>query len=171
VNDTTPTIETVNTKDGDLYPWVRHRDSNRVSQVEIDSYGVHTRITNLTSIHNVTPGVVTSMVPPGRGITEYVFHLSSAWIFANVTEHIIQITRTLDQEEFITAMVFIDNKDGASAQNISSRAFLKRQMLFRNDTGHMIQRYVIGHFVANSEVSFPIGTKIVLRLKNNKLIS
>jgi hypothetical protein len=170
VNNTTPTIETVNTKDGDLYPWVRHRDSDRVSQVEIDSYGVHTRITNVTSIHNVTPGVVT-VVPPGRGITEYVLHLSSAWIFANVAEHTIQITRTLVQEAFITAMVFIDNKDGAPAQNISSRAFLKRQMHFRNDTGHMIQRYVIGHFVANSEVSFPIGTKIVLRVKNNKLIS
>jgi hypothetical protein len=171
VNDTTPTIETVNSKDGDLHPWVRHRDSNRVAQVEIDAYGVHTRINNTTNFHNVTPGITISY-PPGVGITDYILHLSSPWIFANVLEHTVVITRTIDHEDFIIGpTVFIDNKGGLQANDISSRVFLKRQMHFRNSAGHLIQRYVLGHFVANNETSFPIGTKIVIRLKNNILIS
>jgi hypothetical protein len=171
VNDTTPTIETVNSKDGSLYPWVRHRDSNRVSQVEIDGFGLHTRISNTVAIHNITPGVLTNL-PFSKGITDYVLHLASAWIFVNVNEHEIVINRTLDHEDFITGpYVFIDNKGGLQSNNISSRVYLKRQYHFRNHIGHVIQRYVLGHLSENNEASFPIGTKIVVRVKNNILIS
>ena len=119
VNEASPTIETVNNKFTNV--WVRLRDAQRNAQYEINQFGGQTRI-HATLNKPLTPGVATTSGFSG-GVTDFVFTLGAAWVFSNVAEHEIILTRTTLNPYMVYIFCFLDSV-GA---NIQSRVFIKRQ--------------------------------------------
>jgi hypothetical protein len=165
VNEGNPTITTVNDKLHDV--WVRHRDSQRTSQYEVNQFGNHTRIHVISNI-SMTPGILLSQNPAfGEGVTDFVFTLATPWIFANVPEHEVILERHLSNPYNVFTFLFMSNP----GVNIQSRVYLKRET-------HMIDnlsvaselRYIIAVEPRGAETQFPTGTKMVLRVKIDHFI-
>ena len=158
VNEASPTIETVNNK---LYPiWVRHRDSQRDSQFEVNQYGSHTRIHHTESI-SATPGIASTADFSG-GVTDYVLTLGAAWVFANVAEHELVLSKTELTPYFVHGMCFLDTV----GVNVQSRVYIKRQtnVVEGVSTPNEV-RFVFGAEARNAETQFAAGTKIVVRVR------
>ena len=119
VNEATPTIETVNNKY--QHVWVRHRDVQRTSQYEVNQFGSHTRI-HATEQASITPGISTTG-GFATGVTDYVLTLGSAWVFANVAEHEVTLTRSDLNPYFVYSFCFLDTP----GVNVQSRVYIKRE--------------------------------------------
>ena len=158
VNEASPTIETVNNKFTNV--WVRLRDAQRNAQYEINQFGGQTRI-HATLNKPLTPGVATTSGFSG-GVTDFVFTLGAAWVFSNVAEHEIILTRTTLNPYMVYIFCFLDSV-GA---NIQSRVFIKRQTnLIEGISVPSEIRCVLAAEARNGELQFAAGTKIVLRLR------
>ena len=163
VNEATPTIETVNNKY--QHVWVRHRDVQRTSQYEVNQFGSHTRI-HATEQASITPGIETTG-GFATGVTDYVLTLGSAWVFANVSEHEVSLTRADLNPYFVYSFCFLD----APGVSVQSRVYIKRET-------HLVEgisipselRYVLAAEPRSGELQFAAGTKIVLRVNVSHFI-
>ena len=165
VNKAAPTIETVNNKNYDV--WVRHRDSFRDSQYEINQYGGHTRIHNTQHI-NVTPGVPAT-VQRLAGVTDYIITLAANWVFANTSEISLEIFRQEGNEYMLYAFCFIRIPFGGT--NIMSRVFIKRRTnIVKNDHTRR-EKFILGAESGGGENKLLAGIQIVLRVREQVLLS
>ena len=163
VNEATPTIETVNNKYQPV--WVRHRDVQRISQYEVNQFGSHTRI-HWTEQSSITPGIVTTG-EFAAGVTDYVLTLGSAWVFANVAEHEVSLTRSELNPYFVYSFCFLDSV----GVNVQSRVYIKRQTnLVEGVSVPSEIRCVLAAEARSGELQFAAGTKIVLRVRVSHFI-
>ena len=158
VNEASPTIGTVNNKMHGV--WVRHRDSQRTSQYEVNQYGSHTRIHVVENV-SVTPGI-TSTAGYSTGVTDFVCTLASPWVFANVSEHEIVLDRSELNPYIVHSFLFLDEP----GVNVQSRLYIKRQTnVIEGLSVPSELRYLIAAEPLNGELQFATGTKFVLRIK------
>ena len=147
--------------------WVRHRDSQRTSQYEVNQYGSHTRI-HVTSPISMTPGILLSQNPAfAEGVTDFVFTFAAPWIFANVPEHEVILERFHTNPYNVLSHLFLRN----AGVNIQSRIYLKREThMIDNLSAPSELRYIIAVEPRGAETQFPTGTKMVLRVKIARFI-
>ena len=163
VNEAAPTIETVNNKYQNV--WVRHRDATRDSAYEINQFGGHTRIHTTLSM-SITPGIITT-ASFSEGVTDYVLTLGSTWVFANVTEHEVTLSRTSLDPYMVYTFCFLDSV----GVNVHSRVYIKRQTnLVEGVSVPSEIRFVLAAEPRSGELNFAAGTKIVLRVRVSNFI-
>ena len=163
VNEASPTIETVNNKYQDV--WARYRDASRDSQYEVNQYGGHTRVHNTQNV-SLTPGTAATSDFYG-GVTDFNFTLAAAWVFGNVSEVEIVLSKTEIHPYQAYTFCYLDTV-GA---NVHSRVYIKRET-------HLVEsiavpselRYILAAEPRNGELQFAAGTKIVLRVRVQMLI-
>ena len=163
VNEASPTIETVNNKYQGV--WVRHRNAARVSQYEVNQYGEKTRV-HWTVPISLTPGIAATK-DFSVGVNDFNITLAAAWVFGNVPEVEIILSKTEIHPYQVYAFCFLDTV-GA---NVQSRVYIKRET-------HLVEsiavpselRYILAAEPRAGELQFAAGTKIVLRVRVQMLI-
>ena len=101
------------------------------------------------------------------GFTDYILTLGSAWVFANVSEHEVSLTRADLNPYFVYSFCFLD----APGVSVQSRVYIKRET-------HLVEgisipselRYVLAAEPRSGELQFAAGTKIVLRVNVSHFI-
>ena len=172
VNMNTPTIELkVNKLAG--VPFVRIRDNNEDSILEITDAGVIPKVHVVNTIY-LTPGALlqTSML---GGYQSHVFELGSAWL-ENSGDTRIEFSESLGNIEIPPPFHLIENiqvcLDDRSlsipVSDISSRIVLKRWGVYRN-TNHVLE-IVLGCDFHSNAIEVEVGSLIRVTFNNKKLL-
>ena len=167
-NEYAPSLEMVCNKSAGS-PWIRLRDHEKVSKLEISEEGVAHSLAEEKHL-SITPNVQFSTTHLYTGVFRLNFTLSDKWDSTS-SEMVIMLKRN-DEEDvrFVTACeVFIDESQ-VQSNHIASVIYIDRFSKNVRTNGHSFLRIVLKLELLENETELPVGTKFALTVNNQTLL-